>query len=45
MHANRLLRGAAREHEYVAWDFLARLYESAEARGRGRGQRPGKERA
>ncbi len=36
MHANRLLRGAAREQEWVAWDFLERLYDSALARSRGR---------
>lgn len=34
MHANRLLRGAAREQEWVAWDWLERLYDSALARAR-----------
>jgi lantibiotic biosynthesis protein len=32
MHANRMLRGAARNQELVMYDFLRRLYESQEAR-------------
>lgn len=32
MHANRLLRAAARAQELVVYDFLARLYESRRAR-------------
>ena len=32
MHANRMLRAAAREHELVICDFLARIYESRLAR-------------
>ena len=32
MHANRLLRSAARAHELVIYDFLARIYESDLAR-------------
>ena len=35
MHANRLLRSAARAQEMVLYDFLARLYESRSARSRG----------
>jgi thiopeptide-type bacteriocin biosynthesis protein len=34
MHANRLLRSAARAQEMVLYDFLARLYQSRTARGR-----------
>lgn len=37
MHANRLLRSAARAQELVLYDFLCRLYESQAAR-RDRGQ-------
>ncbi len=33
MHANRMLRSAARPHELVLYDFLTRLYESQRARG------------
>lgn len=33
MHANRLLRSAARAQEMVLYDLLARLYRSARARG------------
>jgi thiopeptide-type bacteriocin biosynthesis protein len=36
MFCNRLLRGAARAQELVLYDFLERLYESDEARGRRR---------
>jgi thiopeptide-type bacteriocin biosynthesis protein len=32
MHANRMLRGAARNQELVLYDFLRRIYESQEAR-------------
>jgi thiopeptide-type bacteriocin biosynthesis protein len=32
MHANRLLRGAARAQELVIYQFLVRLYESQLAR-------------
>lgn len=32
MHANRLLRSASRQQEFVIYDFLARLYESQIAR-------------
>ena len=34
MHANRLLRGAARAQELVLYDFLARVHESRLARAR-----------
>ena len=34
MHANRLLRSAARSQELVMYDFLARLYRAQWARGR-----------
>jgi thiopeptide-type bacteriocin biosynthesis protein len=34
MHANRMLRGAARNQELVMYDFLRRIYESQEARQR-----------
>jgi lantibiotic biosynthesis protein len=34
MHANRMLRGAARHQELVMYDFLRRIYESQEARQR-----------
>ncbi|MHB8689762.1 MAG: thiopeptide-type bacteriocin biosynthesis protein [Solirubrobacteraceae bacterium] len=34
MHVNRLIRSAARTHELVLYDFLARLYESRVARQR-----------
>src|SRR5262249_25778001 len=34
MHANRLLRSAARAQELVIYDFLARTYESQQARAR-----------
>ena len=34
MHANRILRAAARQQEMVLYDFLARLYTSQKARGR-----------
>jgi len=34
MHANRLLRDAARAQELVIYDFLARLYQGARARRR-----------
>src|SRR5581483_1685359 len=36
MFAIRLLRSAAREHELVLYDFLARLYEARAARARAR---------
>jgi thiopeptide-type bacteriocin biosynthesis protein len=36
MHANRMLRGAARAQELVIYDFLTRLYEGQRARQRGR---------
>ncbi|MDB4968780.1 MAG: Lanthionine biosynthesis protein LanB [Myxococcales bacterium] len=36
MHANRVLRGAARAHELVLYDFLERLYGSELARARRR---------
>jgi hypothetical protein len=32
MHANRMLRAAARAQELVLYDFLHRLYESRAAR-------------
>jgi thiopeptide-type bacteriocin biosynthesis protein len=35
MHANRMLRSAARPQELVLYDFLQRLYEGQRARGRG----------
>ena len=35
MHVNRMLRSAPRRHEYVFYDFLARLYESRAARAKG----------
>jgi lantibiotic biosynthesis protein len=35
MHANRLLRSASRQQEFVIYDFLARLYESQIARASG----------
>jgi thiopeptide-type bacteriocin biosynthesis protein len=35
VHANRLLRADQRAHELVLYDFLARLYDSEVARGRG----------
>ncbi len=38
MHANRMLRTAARAQELVLYDFLLRLYESMAARQRQRGQ-------
>jgi hypothetical protein len=34
MHANRLLRSAARPQELVIYDFLVRLYESKVARAK-----------
>ncbi|HEY6929878.1 MAG TPA: lantibiotic dehydratase [Thermoanaerobaculia bacterium] len=34
MHVNRMLRSAARRHEVVLYDFLARLYESRAMRAR-----------
>jgi hypothetical protein len=34
MHANRMLRAAARTQELVRYDFLHRLYESRAARQR-----------
>ena len=34
MHANRMLRGAARAHELVLYDFLHRWYQSQFARSR-----------
>jgi len=33
LHANRVLRAAARAQELVLYDFLARLYESRLAHG------------
>jgi hypothetical protein len=33
MHVNRVLRSDQRVHELVIYDFLARTYESREARG------------
>lgn len=39
LHLNRLLRGAARAHETVVYDFLRRVYESRMRRA-GRGTRP-----
>jgi thiopeptide-type bacteriocin biosynthesis protein len=39
MHANRLLRSAARAHELVIYDFLARIYESDLAQRRRMGER------
>jgi thiopeptide-type bacteriocin biosynthesis protein len=36
MHANRMLRSAARAQELVLYDFLGRLYRSRLARSRGR---------
>ena len=35
MHVNRMLRSAPRRHEFVLYDFLARLYESRAARAKG----------
>jgi thiopeptide-type bacteriocin biosynthesis protein len=35
MHLNRLLRGAAKAHETVLYDYLRRVYQSRIARGRG----------
>lgn len=40
MHANRLLRSAARPHELVLYDFLARCYTSQIARAKPRRGRP-----
>ena len=37
MHANRLLRSAARPQELVIYDFLVRLYESRVARAKKKG--------
>lgn len=37
MHANRLLRSSHRPQEFVLYDFMDRLYESQQARARGRG--------
>ena len=34
MHANRMLRSAARAHELILYDFLTRTYESRLARSR-----------
>ena len=39
MHANRMLRSAAREQELVLYDFLLRLYEGQAARERGAASR------
>jgi thiopeptide-type bacteriocin biosynthesis protein len=36
MHANRLLRASARQHELVLYDFLQRLYLGQRARGKTR---------
>jgi thiopeptide-type bacteriocin biosynthesis protein len=40
MHANRMLRSAARAQELVMYDFLARTYESLLARARKSDARP-----
>lgn len=43
MNANRVLRAAHRQQEFVLFDFLGRYYESVLARARGRGaKRPAK---
>ncbi len=39
MTANRLVRSAARAHEAVLYDFMARLFESQIAKARGRSRR------
>jgi class I lanthipeptide synthase len=41
MHVNRMIRSAARAHELVLYDLLARLYESWAARSRARAAVPG----
>jgi len=40
MHANRLLRSAARAHELVLYDFLSRLYEEQLVRARPEASQP-----
>ncbi|RKG59540.1 hypothetical protein D7X30_10815 [Corallococcus sp. AB011P] len=40
MHANRMLRSAARAQELVLYDFLARTYQSQLARARAQEPRP-----
>ena len=42
MHANRMLRAAARANELVLYDFLARLYEGRRARRRRSPDRAGR---
>ncbi|WP_306601544.1 lantibiotic dehydratase [Geothrix sp. 21YS21S-2] len=41
MHLNRLLRSHQRAQEWVLMEFLARLYDSAQAKERHRGERKG----
>jgi thiopeptide-type bacteriocin biosynthesis protein len=36
MHVNRMIRAAARAHELILYDLLARIYQSRAARARGR---------